>query len=53
MISFTLSLIALILGYAIYGRFVARTFGPTDAATPAYTMRDDIDYLPMPTWKIS
>lgn len=52
MISFTLSLIALILGYAIYGRFVARTFGPTDAATPAYTMRDDIDYLPMPTWKI-
>lgn len=30
MISFTLSLIALLLGYMLYGRFIERVFGPDD-----------------------
>ena len=35
MISFTLSIIALIIGYFLYGRFVERVFGPDDRVTPA------------------
>ena len=52
MISFILSFIALVLGYMLYGRYVARVFGPDNRKTPAYTMRDGIDYIPMPTWKV-
>lgn len=52
MISFTVSLIALIIGYLVYGRFVKNVFGPDDRPTPAYTMQDGLDYIPMPTWKI-
>lgn len=52
MISFTLSIIALIVGYAFYGRFISRMFGPTDAPTPAYTHGDGIDFIPMPAWKV-
>lgn len=52
MISFTVSLIALILGYIFYGRFVVRVFGPDNRPTPAYSMQDGMDYVPMPTWKI-
>ena len=52
MISFILSLIALVLGYMLYGRYVARVFGPDNRKTPAYTMQDGIDYIPMPTWKV-
>ncbi len=33
MISFTLSIIALIIGYFLYGRFVERVFGPDDRTT--------------------
>ena len=35
MISFIMALIALILGYCIYGRIVERVAGPTDNPTPA------------------
>lgn len=52
MISFTISLIALILGYIFYGRFVVRAFGPDNRPTPAYSLQDGMDYVPMPTWKI-
>lgn len=53
MISFTICLLTLIVGYFVYGRFVERLFGP-DAArkTPALTKTDGVDYIPMPTWKI-
>ena len=34
MISFTLSLLALIVGYLVYGKFVERVFGPDDRPTP-------------------
>lgn len=52
MISFLLSLVALVLGYLIYGKFVERMFGPTDNPTPAVAMADGVDYVVMPEWKV-
>lgn len=52
MISFTISLIALIAGYFIYGRFVVRIFGPDDRPTPAITKADGVDYVAMPVWRV-
>lgn len=53
MITFICCLIALIAGYFIYGKFIERIFG-IDAGkeTPAYTLRDGVDYIPMPSWKV-
>ena len=45
MISFTLSLLALIVGYLVYGKFVERVFGPDDRPTPAVSKADGIDYV--------
>lgn len=51
MISFLLSVVALILGYFVYGKFVAKVFGvDKDLATPAHTMSDGVDYMPI-DWK--
>ena len=52
MISFTLSLVALLLGYLLYGKFVEHVFGPDDRPTPAVSKADGIDYIAMPGWKI-
>ena len=52
MISFTLSLIALVLGYLLYGRFVERVFAPDDRVTPAVSKADGLDYIVLPNWKI-
>ena len=40
------------MGYLVYGRFVAKVFGPDNRPTPAYRLQDGMDYIPMPTWKI-
>lgn len=48
MISFILSIIALILGYFIYGKIVERIFGPDEnALTPAKRLQDGVDYVEM------
>ena len=52
MITFTLALLLLIGGYFIYGKYVDRIFGPDNRQTPAVTMADGVDYIPLPTWKI-
>ena len=52
MITFTLALLLLIGGYFIYGKYVDRIFGPDNRKTPAVTMADGVDYIPLPTWKI-
>jgi carbon starvation protein CstA len=52
MISFLFSLIALVLGYMFYGRFVERVFGPDDRPTPAVAKADGVDYIVLPGWKI-
>lgn len=53
MITFICCLIALIVGYFVYGSFVERVFGiKTDQQTPAFARQDGVDYIPMPTWKV-
>lgn len=52
MITFTLSLVALVLGYFFYGRLVERMFGPDDRVTPAVAKADGLDYIVLPSWKI-
>ena len=52
MITFTLSLLALIVGYFIYGKVVERIFSPDDRPTPAVSMADGVDYVILPGWKI-
>lgn len=53
MISFTVCLIALIIGGIIYGTIVEKVFGTQpQRKTPSYTLQDGVDYLPMPTWKV-
>ena len=52
MFSFAISLICLVLGYMLYGRFVEKVFAPDDRPTPAVTMADGVDYIVMPSWKI-
>ena len=53
MISFTLSLIALILGYIFYGKFVETVFGPNEKRkTPGIRKFDGVDYLVLPSWKV-
>lgn len=52
MITFTISLIALIVGYFVYGRFIVRIFGPDDRMTPAIAKADKVDYVAMPVWKV-
>lgn len=53
MTSFLISLAILIGGYLIYGTVVDRIMG-TDPKRkmPAENMRDDIDYRPLPPWKV-
>nr|WP_287411010.1 carbon starvation protein A [Pseudodesulfovibrio sp.] len=47
------SIILLILGYFIYGSFVAKVFGiDPGRPTPAKTMTDGVDYVEMPVWKV-
>lgn len=53
MFSFIISILALILGYFVYGKVVEKVFGPDPArVTPAVGMRDDVDFVPMPSWKV-
>ena len=47
-----LSLVALVLGYMLYGKFVAHVFGPDDRPTPAVTKADGVDFMVLPNWKI-
>ena len=52
MVTFTIALIVLIAGYALYGSYVNKIFGPDDRPTPAVTKADGVDFIPLPTWKI-
>ena len=51
MITFFSAIVILILGYFIYGKFVEKTFGIDDSLkTPALSLEDGVDYVPM-NWK--
>lgn len=53
MITFTLSVIALILGYLLYSRYIERIAGAeSNRETPAYKLTDGVDYVPMPWWRV-
>ncbi len=53
MITFISGLAVLILGFLFYSRFIER-FADVDAnrKTPALTMTDGVDYVPLPWWRI-
>ena len=52
MISFLIAVVLLIAGYFLYGRIVEKNFGPDGRKTPAVTVNDGVDYVPMPLWKV-
>ena len=52
MISFTIALLALIVGYFLYGKFVERVFQPDNRPTPAVAMADGVDFVVLPSWKV-
>lgn len=53
MISFVISIVALIIGYLLYGTFVEKVFKPdTNRIPPAIARKDGVDYVPMPAWKV-
>lgn len=53
MISFILSIIALIVAYFTYGKFIEKVFGvQKERETPALRLKDDIDFIPLSTWRI-
>ena len=53
MVTFLLSVIILISGYFIYGAFIEKVFGiDTSRPTPATTLNDGVDYVPLKWPKI-
>ncbi len=53
MITLTVSIVILIAGYFIYSKYLERVFGIDETRlTPAYTLTDGVDYIPMPWWRV-
>ena len=51
MISLVLSLVVLLVGFAVYSKVVEKVFGPDDRQTPAIAINDGVDCVPMKPWK--
>jgi carbon starvation protein CstA len=53
MITFSVSVVVLLLGYIFYSKFIERVevIDP-NRQTPAYKLKDGVDYVPMPWWRI-
>ena len=47
MISLVLSLLVLVIGYLIWSRLAERVFSPDDRPTPAVTVNDGVDCIPL------
>ena len=53
MISFLISVAALIAGYFIYGKIIEKVFGvDKQRITPAISKQDGVDYVPIKPWRI-
>lgn len=53
MVSFLLSIVALVLGYFFYSKVVEKAFGIDESIeTPAIRMADGVDFVEMPMWKV-
>lgn len=51
MILFFTGIVALILGYFIYGKWIEKIIAPTDEPTPAIRLKDNVDFMVLPHWK--
>ena len=51
MISFIVALVVLLVGFFTYGKLTEKVFGPDDRQTPAISINDGVDCIPMKTWK--
>lgn len=52
MATFIGSIVLLIAGYAVYSKVIEKAFNIDDSRqTPAYTVNDGMDYVPMSWWK--
>jgi len=52
MVSFILGVIALVLGYLIYGKIAEKIFAiKPEQQTPAIRINDGVDFVPMASWK--
>ncbi len=53
MVTLAVSILVLIAGYRFYSRYIERVFGADGSRpTPAVTMTDGVDYIPMPWWRV-
>lgn len=53
MITFFIAILLLLTGYFLYSRFVEKVAGVDyEKQTPAFTMKDGVDYIPMPWWRL-
>ena len=52
MITFLFCVVFLVVGYLVYGKYVAKVFEPDDRVTSAVEINDGVDFVPMPTWKL-
>ncbi len=53
MYTLVISILALILGYFLYGKFIEKVFGASSKIqTPAIRLADGVDYIPMKPWRI-
>ena len=53
MITFVIALLLLVFGYLLYGRLIEKMVEvDPNRPTPAITMADGVDYVPMKPWRI-
>lgn len=53
MITFSVSILVLILGWVFYSRVIEKIEGiDPRRQTPAYRLNDGVDYVPMPWWRV-
>ena len=52
MLTFIVAVAILLIGFVLYGKHVDKIFGPDDRETPAITINDGVDFVPMKGWKI-
>lgn len=53
MLTFSVSLFCLLLGYLLYGAVVERVIKPSaETKMPCYEKQDGVDFIPMPAWRV-